>query len=159
MALLGPAAGAGLGLLFMSGVRYPRTRKGAEALAPLEGYLERLREELKQKLGRSPIGAAEFLFEALPWLTVDPKYYGAETRAVARKLKKESGELHAPLWAQDRTRQYEKAAARHSGAYVAFFPVEHVAGAVGGAAAPGAGGGVAGAGGAGAAGGGGGGAG
>ena len=159
MALLGPAAGAGLGLLIMGGVRYPRTRRGAEALAPLEGYLARLREELKQKLGRSPISAAEFLFEALPWLTVDPKYYGSETGALARKLKKESGELHAPPWAVDRTRQFEKAAAKHSAAYLAFFPVQHVAGAVGGAVAPGAGGGVAGAGGAGGAGGGGGGAG
>ncbi len=159
MALAGPAAGAGLGLLFVGGVRYPRTRKGAEALAPLEGYLERLREDLKQKLGRSPVSAAEFLIEALPWLTVDPKYQGAETRALARKLKKESGELHGPPWAVDRTRQFEKAAQRYSAAYLAFFPVQHVTGTVVGAVAPGAGGGVAGAGGAGGAGGGGGGAG
>lgn len=114
MALLGPGAGAGLGFLFLGGVRYPRTRKGAEALAPLEGYLEGLREDLKQKLKMSPIAAAEFLFQVLPWLTVDPKYYGSETHAIARKLKKESGELHRPVWALDRTLQYEKAAARHS---------------------------------------------
>lgn len=159
MALLGPGVGAGLGFLFLGGVRYPRTRKGAEALAPLEGYLEGLREELKQKLKMSPIAAAEFLFQALPWLTVDPKYYGSETHSIARKLKKESGDLRAPPWALDRTRQFEKAAARHSAAYMAFFPIQHVAGSVAGAVAPGAGGGVGGAAGGGGAGGGGGGAG
>lgn len=159
MSLLGPGAGAGLSLLFLGSVLYPRTQRGAEKLAPLEGYLEGLREDLKQKLKMSPIAAAEFLFQVLPWLTVDPRYQGSETQAIARKLKKESGDLHAPPWALDRTRQYEKVAAQHSAAYLAFFPVQHVAGAVGGAVAPGAGGGVGGAAGGGAAGGGGGGAG
>jgi hypothetical protein len=159
VALVGPVAGAGLGFLFLGGVRYPRTRRGAEALAPLEGYLEGLREELKQKLKMSPIAAAEFLFQVLPWLTLDPKYSGAETQTIARKLKKESGELHAPPWAVDRTKQFQKAADAHSAAYAAFFPILHVAGALGGAVAPGSGGGVGGAAGAGGAGGGGGGAG
>ena len=160
MVLLGPGAGAGLGLLFLGGVRYPRTRQGAEALAPLEGYLEGLREDLKQKLKMSPISAAEFLFEILPWLTLDPRYLGAETRTLSRKLKKDSGELHAPPWARDRTREFQKVAGRYSQAYAAFFPVQHVTAAVGGAVATGGGGGaVGGAAGGGGAGGGGGGAG
>jgi hypothetical protein len=159
MALGGPAFGLATGAAFVGSVRFPRSRKGAEALAEVKGYMQGLREDLQQKLKMSPISAAEFLFSALPWLTTDPKYYGAEGRKLARALKKETEDLRAPSWALDRTRAYEKAAAKYSSAYMAFLPVHTVTVATSGAVAPSAGGGVGGAGGGGAAGGGGGGAG
>jgi hypothetical protein len=159
MALGGVGLGLTTGAALVGSVRFPRSRKGAEALAELKGYLQGLREDLQQKMKMSPISAAEFLFSALPWLTIDPKYYGAEGRKLARALKKETGDLRAPSWALDRTEAYEKAAAKYSSAYMAFFPVHTVTGATSGAIAPSAGGGVGGAGGGGAAGGGGGGAG
>ena len=80
-------------------------------------------------------------------------------RKLARLLKKETRSLHAPSWALDRTRTFEKAAAKHSEAYAAYLPILNVTGATSGAVAPSAGGGVGGAAGGGAAGGGGGGAG
>ncbi len=160
MALAGAGIGVAAGFAMNGGVRFPITRQGAEQLAALKGYLEGLREELKQKVKRSPIEAAEFLFSALPWLTLDPKYQGAEAQKLARALKKESGELRTPPWALDRTREFEKAAANKSAAYVAFLPVTNLTGATSGAVAPSAGGGgVGGASGGGGAGGGGGGAG
>jgi uncharacterized protein (TIGR04222 family) len=159
MALAGPVLGSALGLLILGDVRFPVTRAGAEERARLRGYLEGLREELLQKLKMSPIEAAEFMFSALPWLTLDPKFHGAETRKIARRLKKESGVLQAPAWVVDRTRQFEKAAAGKSIAFAAFLPFTNVTGAVAGAVAPSAAGGAGGAGGGGAAGGGGGGAG
>jgi len=108
----------------------------------------------------SPLQAAELVFSALPWLTLDPKYTGTETRKLARALKKESGELRTPPWALDQTREFEKVAAKRSAAYVAFVPVTNITGDTSGAVAPSAGGGaVGGAAGGGAAGGGGGGAG
>ena len=128
-------------------------------LAELKGYLEGVREELRQKTKRSPIGAAEFIFDSLPWLTLDPKYTGSEGRKLERLLKKEAGELRTPLWARDRTKSFEKAAAKHSAAYAAYLPFTNITGAASGAVAPGAGGGVGGAAGGVAAGGGGGGAG
>jgi hypothetical protein len=159
MALGGAGLGLATGAALVGSVRFPRSRKGAEALAELKGYLQGLREDLQQKMKMSPISAAEFLFSTLPWLTMDPKYYGAEGRKLARALKKETGDLRAPSWALDRTKAYEKAAAKYSAAYMAFFPFNTVTGATSGAVAPSAGGGVGGAGGGGAAGGGGGGAG
>ncbi len=156
-------AGAGLGIAaataLIASVRFSRSDPGAERLAELKGYLEGVREELKQKVKRSPIGAAEFIFASLPWLTLDPKYTGSEGQKLARILKKEAGELRTPLWAMDRTKGYEKAAAKHSAAYAAYLPFTNVTGAASGAVAPSAGGGVGGAAGGGAAGGGGGGAG
>ena len=128
-------------------------------MAELKGYLEGVREELKQKLKRSPIEAAEFIFSSLPWLTLDPKYTGSEGQHLARLLKKEARELRTPLWALDRTKSFEKAAAKHSAAYAAYLPFTNITGATFGAVAPSAGAGVGGAGGGGAAGGGGGGAG
>jgi hypothetical protein len=159
MATVGPGLGLALGLALIGSVRAARSRRGAEALATLEGYLQGVRDELKQKTKVSPIGAAEFMFGALPWLTLDPKYYGTEGRKIAQRLKKETGPLRAIPWAVDRTKAYEKIAAKHSAAHAAFIPVLHVTGATSGAVAPSAGGGVGGAAGAGAAGGGGGGAG
>jgi hypothetical protein len=156
-------AGAGLGIAvaaaLVASVRFSRSAPGAERLAELKGYLEGVREELKQKTKRSPIGAAEFIFASLPWLTLDPKYTGSEGQKLARLLRKEAGELRTPLWALDRTKSFEKAAAKHSAAYAAYLPFTNVTGAASGAVAPSAGGGVGGAAGGGAAGGGGGGAG
>jgi hypothetical protein len=156
-------AGAGLGIAIaaalVASVRFSRSDPGAERLAELKGYLEGVREELKQKTKRSPIGAAEFIFASLPWLTLDPKYTGSEGQKLARLLRKEAGELRTPLWALDRTKSFEKAAAKHSAAYAAYLPFTNVTGAASGAVAPSAGGGVGGAAGGGAAGGGGGGAG
>jgi hypothetical protein len=156
-------AGAGLGIAFaiavVASVRFSRSDPGAARLAELKGYLEGVREELEQRLKRSPIGAAEFIYSSLPWLTLDPKYTGSEGQKVARLLKKEAGELRTPLWALDRTKAFEKAAAKHSAAYAAYLPFMNITGATSGAVAPSAGGGVGGAAGGGAAGGGGGGAG
>jgi len=160
MALAGAGLGIAGGSALMGSVRFSRSRQGAERLAALKGYLEGLREELQQKMKMSPISAAEFLFSALPWLTMDPKYQGAEGQKIARKLKKESGDLRTPPWALDRTRAFEKAAAKESAAYASFLPFTNITGATSGAVAPSAGGGaVGGAAGGGAAGGGGGGAG
>jgi len=160
MALAGAGIGVAAGFALNGGVRFPLTRQGAEHLAALKGYLEGLREELQQKVKMSPIQAAEFLFSALPWLTLDPKYQGAEARKLARALKEESGELRTPPWALDRTREFEKAAANKSAAYMALLPVTNITKATSGAVAPSAGGGgVGGASGGGGAGGGGGGAG
>jgi len=158
-ALCGMGCGAGGGVALAGGVRFPMTRQGAEQLAGLKGYLEGIREEFKQKVKMSPIEAAEFFFSALPWLTLDPKYQGEEGKKLLKVLKKETQGLHAPPWALDRTRKFEKAVANQSAAYAAFLPISNITGATSGAVAPGAGGGAAGAGGGGAAGGGGGGAG
>jgi len=158
-ALSGMGCGAGGGIALGGGVRFPMTRQGAEQLAALKGHLEGLREEFKQKVKMSPIEAAEFYFSALPWLTLDPKYQGTEGNKLGKKLKKETQGLHAPPWALDRTREFEKAAKNKSAAYAAFLPFSNITGATAGAVAPSAGGAVGGAGGGGAAGGGGGGAG
>jgi hypothetical protein len=160
LVVAGLALGIGLGGLSVGTVRYRRTRRGAESLAVLEGYLEQIREDLKHQLKMAPIQAAEFLFENLPWLALDPKYHGTETHKLRRRLKKEYGELRPVPWAIDRTRGFQKATAGTSQAFAAFYPFYHVTGAAGGVAAPSAGGGaVGGAAGGGAAGGGGGGAG
>lgn len=159
-ALAGGGCGAGVGLLFIGGVRYPVTRQGAEQVAALKGYLEAQREDFKQQVKMSPIAAAEFFFTALPWLTLDPKYYGAEGRKLTKVLKKETRALHTPSWAMDSTRAYEKAIRNRSAAYAAFLPFNNITAATAGAVSPGSGGGaVGGAAGGGAAGGGGGGAG
>jgi hypothetical protein len=160
-AMAGAAGGLGIaaGLVVIGSVRFPRSRKGGEALANLKGYLEGVREELKQRVKASPISAAELLFSVLPWLTLDPRYTGAPARTIARRLKKETRSLQAPPWALDRTRTFEKVAAKYSEAYAAYLPILNVTGATSGAVAPSAGGGVGGAAGGGAAGGGGGGAG
>ncbi|MEJ2204867.1 MAG: DUF2207 domain-containing protein [Gemmatimonadota bacterium] len=155
MAAAGVGLGVAAGLAVVGSVRFPRSRQGAEKIAELKGYLEGVREELRQKVKVSPISAAEFLFSALPWLTLDPAYTGAEGRKLARLLKKETRELRVPSWAVDTTRAFERAAARHSTAYAAYLPFMNVSGATSGAVAPGAGGGVGGAAGGGAAGGGG----
>ena len=156
-------AGAGLGIALatalFANVRFSRSDAGAERVAVLKGYLEGVREELQQRLKGSPIAAAEFIFSSLPWLTLDPKYAGSEGQKLARLLKKDAGELRTPLWAVDRTKAYEKAAAKHSAAYAAYLPFTNITGAASGAVAPSAGGGAGGAAGGGAAGGGGGGAG
>lgn len=159
MAGAGGGLGVAAGLAVLGSVRFPRSQKGGEALARLKGYLEGVREELKQRVKASPISAAEFVFSVLPWLTLDPSYSGAEGHRIARLLKKETRALQAPSWALDRTRTHERLAAKHSEAYAAYMPVLHVTGATSGAVAPSAGGGVGGAAGGGAAGGGGGGAG
>lgn len=159
LALAGTTLGAVLGALVQLGVGFAYTRAGADRLAALKGFLEGLREELKQRVNRSPIQAAEFVMTWIHWLALDPKYHGVEAARVARALKKESGELRALPWAVDRTRAYEKAVARRAAAYAAFLPLMNVTAATAGAVAPAAGGGAAGAGGGGAAGGGGGGAG
>jgi hypothetical protein len=159
MAVAGAGLGIAIAVALVASVRFSRSEPGAERLAELKGYLEGVREELRQKTKRSPIGAAEFIFDSLPWLTLDPKYTGSEGRKLERLLKKEAGELRTPLWARDRTKSFEKAAAKHSAAYAAYLPFTNITGAASGAVAPGAGGGVGGAAGGGAAGGGGGGAG
>jgi hypothetical protein len=159
MAVVGPGLGAAIGAAIVASARYARSRKGSEQLAALKGYLEGVREELKQRMRVSPISGAECFFASLPWLTLDPKYVGTEGQKIKRMLKKETGELRALPWAVDRTKAYEKVAAKYSPAHAAFVPVLNVTGATSGAVAPTAGGGVGGAAGGGAAGGGGGGAG
>ena len=160
LALAGAAAGLGCAGLSVGTVRYPRTRKGAESLAAVRGHQQRLREELKQQLKMAPIQAAEFLFQHLAWLTLDPKYRGTESQKLRRRLKKERGDLRPPPWAIDRTEKFVKATANKSTAYCAFLCFSNVTGSAGGAVAPSSGGGAAGgASGGGAAGGGGGGAG
>jgi hypothetical protein len=161
MALGGAGLGVGGGLALVGSVRFSTSRPGAEKVAELKGYLEGVREEIKQKTRMSPLEAARRFFSALPWLTLDPKYTGGQSRKIAKALKKETGELRTPAWALDRTRKFQKAAADMSaaGAYVAFLPVTNITTDTCGATAPWAGAGVGGAAGAGAAGGGGGGAG
>lgn len=112
LALAGAAAGLGCAGLSVGTVRYPRTRMGAESLAAVRGYQQRLREELKQQLKMAPIQAAELLFQHLAWLTLDPKYYGSASQKLRRRLKKERGELRPPPWAIDRTEKFEKATAK-----------------------------------------------
>ena len=77
MAVAGAGLGIALATALVASVRFSRSDPGAERLAELKGYLEGVREELKQKLKRSPIEAAEFIFSSLPWLTLDPKYTGS----------------------------------------------------------------------------------
>ncbi len=156
----GLASGAGLAGLLVGSVRFSRTRKGADALSTVKGYLQGIRDELKRTAKVAPMHAALVLFRELPWLTLDPRYHGESSRRVEKGLKKEDGTLASPSWAIDNTRKFAKATRKHSAAYAAFYPWVHVTGAAGGAAAPSAGGGaVGGAAGGGAAGGGGGGAG
>lgn len=160
MASAGAGVGAAVGCLLIFEARFPATRKGAEDVAALKGYLQGLRDKLRQRVKENPVEAAQLLFSALPWLTLDPKYRGDEAKKLARALKKEDRELRAPPWALDRTRELEKATANKSAAYVAFMPFANIVGATSGAVAPSAGaGGAGGAAGGGAAGGGGGGAG
>ena len=136
MAVAGAGLGIALATALVASVRFSRSDPGAERLAELKGYLEGVREELKQKLKRSPIEAAEFIFSSLPWLTLDPKYTGSEGQHLARLLKKEARELRTPLWALDRTKSFEKAAAKHSAAYAAYLPFTNITGATFGAVAP-----------------------
>jgi hypothetical protein len=135
----GAAAGAGIGALFVGGARFPRTQQGAESLARLRGFLERIRRELEEKSKVAPLHAAQVLFTELPWVTMDPKYHGGPSGRIKRRLKKEPGSLSAPTWAIDNTREAAKATARYSTAYAAYFPFAHVTGGAGGAAAPSAG--------------------
>ncbi len=161
MALAGAGLGVSGGLAFVASVRFSTSRQGAEAVAELKGYLQGVRAQLKQQTRMSPLEAARHFVSVLPWLTLDPQYSGAESRKIAKALKKESGELRTPSWALDRTRAFQKIAADTSAAaaYVAFLPVTNVTSGTCGAVAPSSGAGVGGAAGAGAAGGGGGGAG
>jgi hypothetical protein len=160
LAVAGAVTGVGFGGLLVGSVRIRWTRKGAESLAGIRGYLEQLREDLDHQLKMAPIQAAEFLFANLPWLTLDPRYYGTQARKLHRRLKKDHGELRPVSWAIDRTRAFQKATASMSRAYTSFYPFFYVSGGAGRSVAPSAAGGaVGGAGGGGAAGGGGGGAG
>ena len=142
------------------GIDSAQVQQIAQSLAAVRGHQQRLREELKQQLKMAPIQAAEFLFQHLAWLTLDPKYRGTESQKLRRRLKKERGELRPPPWAIDRTEKFQKATANTSTAYGAFLCFSNVSGGAVGAVAPSSGGGAAGgASGGGAAGGGGGGAG
>ena len=135
------ALGLGIGLfiggLFLGAVTlHTLTDQGAQRRARVEGYLDRLLEELSSLQRHDPVGAARFFIDHLPWLALHERVWSQHMDEIKDGLKAADAEdrFEMPPWLQDATDETEEGFAP---AYASFAACYAVIGDAGGAAAAG----------------------